>query len=148
MGDIRSALQITQFSRTVVCALRKAVENVSQRIGVSYPLAIALDTKGPEIRTGVLADDQNGSKEVSLNNGDRIRLSTDKKFETACTDRLVYVDYENIVAVVRKGDGIYVDDGLILLSAQEVGESWQVDFRKPAHNSGGNSWQMEISVFF
>lgn len=103
-------------------ALRRAVENVSQRIGVYYPLAIALDTKGPEIRTGVLADDQNGLREVSLNNGDRIRLSTDKKFETACTDRLVYVDYENIVTAVRKGDSIYVDDGLILLSAKEVGE--------------------------
>lgn len=106
----------------VMYALRKAVENVSQRVGIHYPLAIALDTKGPEIRTGVLADDQNGLKEVSLNNGYRIRLTTDKRFKMACTDRLVYVDYENIVTAIRKGDGIYLDDGLILLSAQEVGE--------------------------
>lgn len=34
--------------------IRTAVENYSKKIGMPYPLAIALDTKGPEIRTGLL----------------------------------------------------------------------------------------------
>lgn len=34
--------------------IRQAVENYSKKIGMPYPLAIALDTKGPEIRTGLL----------------------------------------------------------------------------------------------
>lgn len=34
--------------------IRIAAENYSKKIGMTYPLAIALDTKGPEIRTGLL----------------------------------------------------------------------------------------------
>lgn len=34
--------------------IREAVANYSKKIGMKYPLAIALDTKGPEIRTGLL----------------------------------------------------------------------------------------------
>lgn len=34
--------------------IRTAVDNYSKKIGMPYPLAIALDTKGPEIRTGLL----------------------------------------------------------------------------------------------
>lgn len=34
--------------------IRKAVENYSKKQGIIHPLAIALDTKGPEIRTGLL----------------------------------------------------------------------------------------------
>lgn len=34
--------------------IRIAVENYSKKLGMAYPLAIALDTKGPEIRTGLL----------------------------------------------------------------------------------------------
>lgn len=34
--------------------IRKAVESYSQKLGYPFILAIALDTKGPEIRTGLL----------------------------------------------------------------------------------------------
>lgn len=34
--------------------LRQAAQNYSKKIGVYYPLAIALDTQGPEVRTGKL----------------------------------------------------------------------------------------------
>jgi pyruvate kinase len=35
--------------------IRQAVASYSEKIGMEHPLAIALDTKGPEIRTGLLA---------------------------------------------------------------------------------------------
>lgn len=43
----------TYHSETIT-NIRKAAENYSRKIGMTYPIAIALDTKGPEIRTGLL----------------------------------------------------------------------------------------------
>lgn len=106
--------------------LRKAAENYSEKIGTYFPLAIALDTKGPEIRTGVLNGENGASKEVKLNKGDTLRLSTDKQFENSGTNKNVYVDYKNITNVVKENDKIYVDDGLMSLMAMKIGKQVQL----------------------
>lgn len=43
-----------EYHANTIKNLRQAAENYSKKIGVYSPLAIALDTKGPEIRTGLL----------------------------------------------------------------------------------------------
>lgn len=43
-----------EYHAETIKNIRTAVANYSKKIGMSYPLAIALDTKGPEIRTGLL----------------------------------------------------------------------------------------------
>lgn len=44
-----------EYHRETIENVRKAVERVSEQQGCEHwPIAIALDTKGPEIRTGVL----------------------------------------------------------------------------------------------
>eukprot|EP00102_Acyrthosiphon_pisum_P018362 XP_008190088.1 PREDICTED: pyruvate kinase-like isoform X3 [Acyrthosiphon pisum] len=103
--------------------IRKAVKSYSEKIGRNYPLAIALDTKGPEIRTGVL-NGKDASKEIKLNKGDTLRLSTDKQYENKGSNKLVYVDYENITKILKENDRIYVDDGLILMKATKIGENY------------------------
>lgn len=36
--------------------IRKAIQTYGGNLGQAYPLALALDTKGPEIRTGMLKE--------------------------------------------------------------------------------------------
>lgn len=43
-----------EYHAKTIKNLRQAAQNYSKKIGVYCPLAIALDTKGPEIRTGLL----------------------------------------------------------------------------------------------
>src|SRR4051812_23630090 len=61
-----------EFHQTTIDNARKAAAELKVTIG------IALDTKGPEIRSG-MTEDPNGFR---INVGDRIRVSTDKKYET------------------------------------------------------------------
>ncbi|PAV65669.1 hypothetical protein WR25_12757 [Diploscapter pachys] len=86
--------------------------------GNNHPnsIAIALDTKGPEIRTGMLV----GNKEVHLQAGASIRLSTDPRLENSGTASHIYVDYKNLPSVVQKGSRIYIDDGLLSLLVEEI----------------------------
>ena len=77
-----------------------------------------MDTKGPEIRTGLLAG--GGSAIVTLKKGNKITLSLDEKdFETG-TEEQIYVDYKNLPKVIKKGDEIFIDDGLISIKAVEI----------------------------
>ncbi|KAF6035966.1 PKM [Bugula neritina] len=88
------------------------------------PTAIALDTKGPEIRTGLLKG--GGSAEIELKKGNQIKLSTDEKYYEIGDDSCIYIDYVNITKVLQVGGLIYLDDGLISLSVAEIGSNFLV----------------------
>ncbi|KAJ8977178.1 hypothetical protein NQ317_003118 [Molorchus minor] len=98
--------------------IRQAVANYSKKIGTTYSLAIALDTKGPEIRTGLL--EGGGSAEVELKKGEKIKFTTDKAYESKGTKECVYIDYENILKVVKVGSVIYLDDGLMSVVVENI----------------------------
>ncbi|XP_055385012.1 pyruvate kinase-like isoform X2 [Condylostylus longicornis] len=107
-----------EYHGNTIKNIREAVKNYSAKLGIQYPLAIALDTKGPEIRTGLI--DGSGSAEIELKKGDTIKLSTNKDYLEKGNKDLVYVDYVNIVNVVKPGNRVFVDDGLISLIVKEV----------------------------
>jgi len=111
--------------------VRAATEKFSQKMGYSCPIAIALDTKGPEIRTGLL--EGGASAEVELVKGAKIKLTTDKAFIEKCSKDVVHVDYLNISKVVKPGNKIFVDDGLISLVCDKVG----ADFLDCTVENGG-----------
>lgn len=107
-----------EYHAETIKNIREAAANYSKKIGQTYPLAIALDTKGPEIRTGLL--EGGGSAEIELKKGETIKLTTDKAYAEKGNKDTVYVDYDNIQKVVKVGNRIYVDDGLISLVVEQI----------------------------
>lgn len=65
---------------------------------------------------------QGGSAEVELQKGQTFKFTTDKAFAEKGNGQIVWVDYENISKVVKVGNRIFVDDGLISLIATQVGK--------------------------
>lgn len=77
------------------------------------PVAILLDTKGPEIRTGVLKD----GKKVILKEGEQFILTTEEITGDATR---VSITYKGLVDDVDAGKIILIDDGLIELQVEKV----------------------------
>ena len=92
-------------------------------------MAIALDTKGPEIRTGILEGDD-GRLELTLEKGATIKIVTDDAFKEKCTKDMLWVDYKNISKVLVPGNRIFIDDGLISVIAKECGNIFSKQCRK------------------
>lgn len=80
---------------------------------LDLPIAALLDTKGPEIRTGVLKD----GKKVTLKEGDTYTLTTD---DIVGDEKTGFITYERLHEDVEPGNRILIDDGLIELEVTEV----------------------------
>ena len=85
----------------------------SVRKELGKPVAILLDTKGPEIRTGLLED----HKKVTLKEGEEFILHTEEIIgnEKGCS-----ITYEGLAKDVQEGNYILIDDGLIALQVKAV----------------------------
>lgn len=97
-----------EYHKTTIDNVREA----SAALGAH--VAIALDTKGPEIRTGHFV---NG--EAKLIAGQDIIVTTDKSFAKSGTCEKFFVDYERMVHVVKVGGHIFIDDGVLNLEIVE-----------------------------
>jgi pyruvate kinase len=64
---------------------------------------------------------KSGTAEVELVKGNKINVVIDNKFADNCDENNLFVDYPNIVKIVKPNDRIYIDDGLISLVALSVG---------------------------
>ena len=80
---------------------------------LKVPVAILLDTKGPEIRTGELKD----HKKVTLKENQTFVLTTS---EVEGDNECVSITYKGLPQDVTAGGQILIDDGLICLEVQET----------------------------
>ncbi|MBR5451911.1 MAG: pyruvate kinase [Clostridia bacterium] len=86
------------------------IKEVRQELGL--PIAILLDTKGPEYRIGKF---QNGS--VTLNEGDTFTF-TDK--DIIGNESIVSVSYKNLASELNIGSTILLNNGLITFEVTEI----------------------------
>lgn len=88
-------------------------------------VAIALDTKGPEIRTG----NTKGDQDLPIAAGKILNITTDDKYATSCDTDNMYVDYKNITKVIEPGRIIYVDDGILAFDVLEITNATTIKVR-------------------
>ncbi|NLY20993.1 MAG: pyruvate kinase [Tissierellia bacterium] len=86
------------------------IKEVREELGL--PIAIMLDTKGPEIRLKNFKDDMT----VELNTGDKFTITTR---DILGDQTIVAVSYTGIVDDLKIGDSILIDDGLVELKVLE-----------------------------
>ncbi|KAL6794229.1 pyruvate kinase [Trichoderma harzianum] len=114
-----------EYHQSVIDNVRAAVE-----VHPGRPVAIALDTKGPEIRTG----NTTGDVDIPITVGTVMNITTDEKYITACDTQNMYVDYKNITKVIQPGRVIYVDDGVLAFDVLSIKDDKTVEVR--ARNNG------------
>lgn len=51
-----------------------------------------------------------------------IKVTLDDAYMERCDETVLWLDYKNITKVVEVGSKVYIDDGLISLQVQEIGE--------------------------
>ncbi|MCR5227065.1 MAG: pyruvate kinase [Eubacterium sp.] len=76
------------------------------------PIAIMLDTKGPEYRIGTF---ENHS--IELNDGDTFTFTTD---DVVGNQEKVSVSYKNLIENLEVGDRILVNNGLVIFEVTEI----------------------------
>ncbi|KAG7099172.1 hypothetical protein E1B28_001043 [Marasmius oreades] len=96
-----------EYHQSVIDNTRKMIQSEPE----GRPVAIALDTKGPEIRTGVMRD----GADIKVTAGHEFIISTDSKYSEICDDKIMFMDYKNLPKVTAPGKLIYVDDGILSL---------------------------------
>ena len=90
----------------------QSIKKLNQKL--DHPVAILLDTQGPEIRTGDMAND------LHLNEGDTISVVA--RGAENVEESSIHVNYDDLINDVDIGDIITVDNGLINLQVLEKQE--------------------------
>ncbi|MBP5781200.1 MAG: pyruvate kinase, partial [Clostridia bacterium] len=95
-----------EWHKTVMDRVKKVREKLD------LPIAIMLDTKGPEYRIGTFEHEK-----IELSDGDRFTFTVD---EVTGNQERVSVSFKNLCEELVPGDLIYVNDGIVQFTVDEV----------------------------
>src|SRR5574344_998711 len=116
------------------------VRRMSEKTGI--PVALLLDTKGPEIRTGMVANDG----KIEIKAGDKIEVTVDGSecygAEKGKTGH-ISLSWKDLPNKVKKGIKILIADGLVELDVDSV--SGGTVFTT-AHNSGSIGSKKNVNL--
>ncbi|MGH0119954.1 UNVERIFIED_CONTAM: hypothetical protein FKN15_060511 [Acipenser sinensis] len=83
-----------EYHEGTIKNVREATESFAANPILYRPVAVALDTKGPEIRTGLIKG--SGTAEVELQKGASLKVTLDDAFMEKCDENTLWVDYKNL----------------------------------------------------
>lgn len=114
---IRAGMDVARFnmSHGTHESHKQLIDIVKQaRYEMGVPVAIMLDTKGPEIRIRQFKDGK-----VTLKKGQDFALTTEYVLGDSS---IVSVTYEKLPSILKKGTKVLLNDGLIELKVESVSE--------------------------
>ncbi|MFT7222450.1 MAG: pyruvate kinase [Candidatus Azotimanducaceae bacterium] len=110
-------LNMSHGTHEASAAVIKSIKTLNRKL--SSPVAVLLDTQGPEIRTGDLAVD------LELKNGSRITISVRDSVDVE--ESSFHINYADLLNTVDVGDRITVDNGIINLEVLAKNENGTMD---------------------
>jgi len=93
-------------------AVMRKVKNISNKLNKN--VALLLDTKGPEIRTGLTENGQT----IKINNGDLVFVTADNSLSQAATNNSfakISINWKDLPKKIKPNDKILIADGLLEL---------------------------------
>jgi len=102
-------LNMSHGDHESAAAVIKSIKTLNKKI--PYPVAILMDTQGPEIRTGDLVND------LELKNGSEISITVRDSVDVERSS--IHIHYDDLIETVSVGDRITVDNGIINLQVLE-----------------------------
>ena len=119
------------FSHATKDEVELRVENLRKSRGRNYRelegvrdnlRAVLLDTRGPEIRTGKLADDTTGKKKIVLKKNNIVNLHTDEAWRELGSGTDLFIDYPYLARDIEVGKTVLLDDGAVTLTVIHIGD--------------------------
>ncbi|KAF5297105.1 hypothetical protein FQA39_LY02685 [Lamprigera yunnana] len=122
IARLNLANETHEYHAETIENIKTAVVNYSYRIGIPHSVAIAVDTRGPEIRIGTV--DRTGAEQVQLKKGDTIKLTIDQDYLFKGSNKIIYIDYPQIIKYVIRGTRVYLNSGSIALICSGVASTY------------------------
>jgi pyruvate kinase len=112
-------LNMSHATHESAARIIKSIRTLNRKLNT--PVAVLLDTQGPEIRTGDVADD------LELKNGSRITISVRDTVDVESSS--IHINYDDLIDTVNIGDRITVDNGIINFEVLAKNENGTMDCR-------------------
>lgn len=135
---INNGMNVTRlnFSHGDYEGYTKTLASIAEAVEITQqPIGVMLDTKGPEIRIGLIKDGK-----TNLVAGNEIILTTE---EIEGDDSRIYVNYAGLAKDVKPGNFILLDDGIISLEVLSVDKT---EIKCKILNSGEISNRKGVNV--
>ncbi|XP_017893500.2 pyruvate kinase-like [Ceratina calcarata] len=105
-----------------VQSIREAGNRMYEFTNEVYPLGVAMNLRGPEIRTGAFRGDEKSLGFAKLKEGSMVRLVTDNIAKRAGCSSCFWISYPDLPRVCRPGDRLLIDRGAALLQVTCIRE--------------------------